>query len=98
MLFLSLYDSLSQSCWMSLLCAGQNPNQPSFSFLVSEEEVGRGGGGRYFEWEHHKARLFMGINPPLAEDLTHGPGKQRPGTNYTNEFTLIAVITTEWNH
>ncbi|CAB1425822.1 unnamed protein product [Pleuronectes platessa] len=25
----------------------------------------------------------------LAKDLTHGPGRQGPGTNYTNEFTQI---------
>lgn len=80
----------SQSCWMSLVCADQNPNQPSFSFLVSVE-----GGLRVFQWRHHKACLFVGMNPLLAEDLTHRPGKQRSGTNYTNEFTQIPVRASE---
>ena len=44
---------------------------------------------RGFEWKDHKACFFVGMSPPLVEDLTHRPGKQRPGTNYTNEFTQI---------
>lgn len=34
----------------------------------------------------------MGMNPPLARELAHEPGKQRPGTNYTNEFTQIEWV------
>lgn len=53
--------------------------------------------GRFFEWDQHKACLFMGMNPPLARELTHGPEKRRPGTNYTNEW-VSEIINNHLKH
>lgn len=59
------------------------PTRPLFHSLFQRRRRRR---GRFFEWDQHKACLFMGMNPPSARELTHGPGKRRPGTNYTNEW------------
>lgn len=68
---------------LSLACVDLNPNQSFFSFFVLGKE------GRFFKWTDHSACFFVGMSPPLAEDFTRKPGKQRTGINYTNEFTQI---------
>lgn len=64
-------------CWLE--------SQPDLFFIACFNRGGGGGGDFFFfEWDH--PCLLMGMNPPSARALTHGPGKQRPGTNYTNEW------------